>query len=236
MKRSVALALVALVLLAGCAGPLQTAASDDESAGSTISVSATGSASTDPDLAVVRVSVEATADGANAARTQVAQGVESVRAALSDAGVPEANVTTTTFGISPVYNYSRGEREVVGYRAVHSLAIETGPDRAGEMIDLTVGAGATTVEGVRFTLSDDRRAELRATALERAMDSARTDAETIATAADLSVTGVREASTSAEFVPYPATRLEDAAGGGETVIQPAPVTVTATVQVTYTAA
>ena len=68
------------------------------------------------------------------------------------------------------------------------------------------------------------------------MSPARTDAEGIASAADLSVTGVREASTSAEFVPYPVARFEDAAGGAETVIQPAPVTVTATVQGTYTAA
>jgi len=235
MKRSIALALVAIVLLAGCAGPLQTAASDGQTTESTISVSASGSVSAEPDLAVVRVGVEATADGANEARAKVARGVESVRAALADGGVPDANVTTTTFGIAPVYNYTRGEREVVGYRAVHSLAIETGPDRAGEVVDRTVGAGATSVESVRFTLSDDRRAELRATALERAMDSARTDAEVIASAANLSVTGVREASTSAEFVPYPVARFEDAASGAETVIQPAPVTVTATVQVTYTA-
>lgn len=102
--------------------------------------------------------------------------------------------------------------------------------------DLAVGAGATGVDGVRFTLSDERRAELRAAALDCAMSTARTDAEGIASAADLSVTGVRQASTDAEFVPYPVARFEDAAGGGGTVIQPAPVRVTATVEVTYTAA
>jgi len=235
MKRVLALTLVVAVLLAGCTAPLQTAASDG-STESTISVSAVGSVSAGPDLAVVSVSVEATADTANDARAQVASGVESVRTALSDADVPDANVTTTAFGITPVYNYSRGESRVVGYRAVHSLAIETAPDRAGEIVDISVGAGATSVDGVRFTLSDERRADLRATALDRAMTGARADADTIAAAADLSVTGVREASTSAEFVPYPVARFEDAAGGGATTIQPAPVSVTATVQVTYTAA
>lgn len=237
MKRVIPLTLVVIVLLAGCAGPLQTSANaGDDSAGPTISVSATGSSTADPDLAVVSVSVEATADGANEARGQVANDVESVRSALADAGVPEANVTTTAFGIAPVYNYSRDERKLVGYRAVHSLAVETTPDRAGEVIDLTVGAGATSVDGVRFTLSDERRAELRATALDDAMATARTDADGIADAADLSVTGVHRASTGAEFVPYPVSRFEDTAGGGETVIQPAPVRVTVTVDVTYTAA
>ena len=123
MKRLVAVALVVLVLLAGCTAPLQTAARDGDLTGSTISVSASGSASADPDLAVVHVDVESTADTANAARGQVARDVERVRTALSDVGVPDAAVTTT-FGIAPVYNYSRGERELVGYRAVHALAVE----------------------------------------------------------------------------------------------------------------
>lgn len=237
MKRVIPLTLVVLVFLAGCAGPLQTGAnSGDDSAGPTISVSATGSATADPDLAVVSVSVEATADGANEARGQVANDVERVRSALADAGVPEANVTTTAFGIAPVYNYTRGESELVGYRAVHSLAVETGPDRAGDVVDAAVGAGATSVDGVQFTLSDERRAELRATALDDAMATARTDADGIADAADLSVTGVHRTSTGAEFVPYPVSRFDDSSGGGETVIQPAPVRVTATVDVTYTAA
>ncbi|WP_049934785.1 SIMPL domain-containing protein [Haloplanus natans] len=237
MKAIVSLTLVVLVLLAGCIGPLQAGANTgDAPSGPTISVSATGSANADPDLAVVNVAVETTADGANAARAQVARDIERVRGALADGGVADANVTTTTFGIAPVYNYSRGEREVVGYRAVHALAIETAPDRVGEIVDLAVGNGATHFDGVRFTLSDERRAELRVTALERAMDTARTDADGIASAADLSVTGVRQTSTGAEFTPFPVARFEDAAEGGGTVIQPAPVTVTVTVDVTYTAA
>jgi uncharacterized protein YggE len=235
MKRVIALTLVAVVLLAGCTAPLQTAANDGGTTGPTISVSASGSASADPDLAVVHVGVESTADTANAARGQVARDVERVRTALSDAGIPDADVTTTTFGIAPIYNYSRSERELVGYRAVHAFAVDIGPERAGEVIDLAVGAGATSVDGVRFTLSDERRVELRATALDRAMDAARADADGIADAADLSVTGVRQASTGAEFVPFPTARFEDTAGGGETVVQPAPVTVTVTVDVTYSA-
>jgi len=235
MRRVMPLTLVVVVVLAGCAGPIGTAAGDGEPTGSTIGVEATGSASADPDLAVANVGVEATADDANGARAQVARGVADVRTALADAGVPDGNVTTTAFGIAPVYDYSGDERELVGYRAIHSLAVETAPDRAGEIVDLTVGAGATSVDGVRFTLSDDRRAELRATALDRAMGAARTDADGIAAAAALTVTGVRHASTGTEFTPSPVARFEDAAGGGETVVRPAPVTVTVAVDVTYTA-
>ncbi|GAB6860695.1 SIMPL domain-containing protein [Haloplanus litoreus] len=236
MKRLLPAALVLVVLLAGCVGPLQTG-TDGERAGdgSTIAVSATGTASAEADLAVVSLGVEVTAESANAAREGVARGVNGVRSALADADIPDASVTTTAFGIAPVYDYHDGERELRGYRAVQSLAVETEPARAGEIVDLAVGAGATNVDGVRFTLSDERRAELRATALDRAMGAARTDADGIASAADLSVTGVRHASTGAAFDPVPVARFEDTAAG-ETTFQPAPVTVTAAVDVTYAAA
>jgi uncharacterized protein YggE len=98
---------------------------------------------------------------------------------------------------------------------------------------VAVGAGATSVDDVHFTLSDDRRAELRATALDRATTTARTDADDLAAAADLSVTGVERVTTGADFAPGPIARFEDAADG--TVLRPAPVSVTVTVDVTYSA-
>lgn len=241
MKR-LTVALVAVVLLSGCTGALQTGANGatggDEAAASTIGVSATGTATADPDLAVVHLGVESTADDAATARDRVASNVSAVRSALADAGVDEAAVTTTSFGITPVYERSEGEdngddRTIVGYRASHALAVEVAPDRAGDVVDVAVEAGATRVDGVRFTLSDDRRAELRATALDRALSAARTDADGIAAATDLSVTGVRHVSTGTSFDPYGGARFED--NGGGTVIDPAPVTVTASVDVTYEA-
>ncbi|MEF8856821.1 MAG: SIMPL domain-containing protein [Haloplanus sp.] len=232
MRLIIALILVVAVLLAGCAGPLQTDAGDG-AGGSTISVSATGSATAVPDRAVVSLGVEATADSADDARAQVARTVESVRTALVDAGIPEANVTSASFGIAPVYDRTETGRERAGYRAVHALTVETTPARAGEVVDLVVGAGATNVDSVHVTLSDERRADLRATALDRAMSAARTDAEGLAAAADRSVTGVERVTTGADFAPAPVVRFEDAADG--TVLRPASVSVTATVDVTYAA-
>jgi len=230
MIRVMILTVVA-VLLAGCAGPLQTDPNGGGD-GSTISVSSTGSATADPDRAVVRLGVEATADSADDAGSQVASGVESVGGACGR-GRP------------------RGERDDGGVRHLARLrpdgdgsgtrrlpgdaraAVETTPARAGEVVDVAVGAGATSVDDVHFTLSDDRRAELRATALDRATTTARTDADDLAAAADLSVTGVERVTTGADFAPGPIARFEDAADG--TVLRPAPVSVTVTVDVTYSA-
>ncbi|WP_144905077.1 SIMPL domain-containing protein [Halobellus captivus] len=244
MNRRLSLATVAiatLVLVAGCSAPLQTTAGNDTPGAEprTISTSGSGTVSADADLAVVTVAVTARADTANAAREDVAASVEEMRDALREAGVADDAVTTDSYRIRPVSDPVResGEREITGYEAVHTYRIETTPDNAGSVVDTAIENGGSEVYGVSFTLSDERRAELRERAIERAMDAARTDADTIAAAADLSVTGVQSASTSGGHSPIYETRATAADSGGvPTQFDAGSVTVSATVDVTYTAA
>lgn len=243
---AIPIALVSLVLVSGCLAPLQADGGADVSnaqqatdaeAGRTITVSGDGEVTAEADLAVLSVAVTATASSADEARGQVAERSEEMRQALRDAGVPDDAVTTSHFRVSPEYDHSGKERNVTGYQAVHVYDIEVSPDRAGEVLDVAVGNGADEVHHVSFSLSDEARADLREEALNAAMDAARTDAETLATAADLSITGVRSISTSGGFHPVD-TRVEYEtadAGGAGTSFEPGPVSVTATVTVTYDA-
>jgi hypothetical protein len=238
-------ALVALlVLLAGCVGasgptPLTQSSTDttEQTDDGTPSISVSGSATVEaaPDLAVVRVTVEREANTADRARGDVATAVKEMREALRDAGVPDANVTTESFGVFPQYQYHDRERTLDGYRAVHSFRIEVAPEDAGEIVDVAVGNGADRVAGIAFTLSEEKRADLRQEALTLAVENARTDAETMAAAAGVSVGEVRSLSTSNSFGPvYPVefARAEDASGG-QTVLEPGDVSVTASASVVY---
>jgi hypothetical protein len=236
--RTLPITLGLLVLLAGCAGPLQTAtATADTTDGTTISTTGTGAVDTDADLAVVSVAVVATADSADAARGQVAADVERMRTALRDAGVPDDAVSTASFAVFPEYDFEGRERTDRGFRAIHSFRIETDPARAGEIVDLAVGNGATEVHGVSFTLTDETRAALRAQAIDRAVTAARADADAMAGAAGLSVTSVETMSTSGGFVPVERFDVtESAADGARTTFEPGPVSVSVTVDVTYRAA
>ncbi|WP_411964634.1 SIMPL domain-containing protein [Haloferax sp. YSMS24] len=244
MKRRIIgpLLLASLVLLAGClSAPLQTTAQTDGGIdATTISTTGTGEVTAESDLAVVNIAVTHTADSADEARGVVAEDVAAVRAALTDAGIAEDAIQSTGFHIYPEYNYGGDERELVGYRAAHSLTVEVAPDRAGEVIDLSVGAGADEIRGVFFTLTDEKRAELRSEALTKAVESAEADAETVATAADLRITGVHTANVGGGYSPgpYPVAYAEDAragSAGAPTELTPGPVTVSATVQMVYTA-
>ncbi|MGQ4556685.1 SIMPL domain-containing protein [Halobellus sp. GM3] len=234
-------AVAALVLLAGCSAPLQTTNGSDSltDAERTISTSGTGEVSTDADRAVVDVAVTARADGAEAAREAVAADATRMREALREAGVNDESVTTSSYRVRPITNVDReaGEREIVGYEAVHAYRIETTPDAAGTVVDTAIGNGASEVHGVTFTLSDDTRAELRERALDRAMNAARSDADAIASSAGLTVTGVQSASTSGGNAPvYEMRETAADSGGVPTEFDAGSVTVTANVDVTYTAA
>jgi hypothetical protein len=236
--RLLPVALGLLVLLAGSLGPLQTTtAASADTTGTMVSTTGTGSVSTDADLAVVAVAVVATADSADAARGQVATDVERMRGALREAGVPDDAVTTASFAVVPEYDYADGERTERGFRAVHAFRIETDPARAGEVVDVAVGNGATEVQGVSFTLTDGTRADLRAQAIDRAVTAARADADAMAGAAGLSVASVQTMSTSGGFTPVERLSVAESAGdGAATTFEPGPVTVSVTVDVTYRAA
>lgn len=238
MNRTATAAVLAVALLAaaalgaGFAGAAQPGATPSAAPGSTVSVSAGATVQAAPDLAVLDLAVEATADTADAAREQVARDGEQVRTAVRDAGVPDRNVRTVSFTIHPQYETRDGERDLVGFRAAHALRVETDPGAAGAVIDAAVGSGATRVSGVQFTLTDDTRRELRGDALADAMAEARADADAVASAAGVSVTGVRSATTTESQVGpfFPAF---DARESGSTVLDPGPVSVTAQVSVTY---
>lgn len=231
-----ALLVAAMLAFAGCAGaagdatPLQTASGSTDTNTVTSGGSATVSAA--PDLAAIGVAVEVRAETAEAARTQAATRVDQLRSALTDAGY---EVETTAFRLNPEYDYSGESRDLVGYRAYHALSFETTPDDAGSAVDLAVDNGATAIQTVQFTLSDETRAELRAEALAAAVEDARGSAETVAGAADRSVgTELSMQVGSSGFRPYDSrVAYETADSGGSTSFEPGSVTVSASVTVTY---
>lgn len=241
MRSVLPLTLAGLLLLAGCAAPLQTAPAGstadvaDSTASDTVVATGAGSVTADPNLAVVTVAVRSSADAADAARERTATRVADLRDALADAGVDDENVTTASFSLTPEYDHSKGDREVVGYRAVHVLRIETAPADAGRVVDASVAAAAAEVYGVQFTLTDERREELRADAIADAVDAARSDAEAAASAADRSLGEVDSMQVGSAPVAYPyaADRAVAEGGAGSTEFQPGPVTVSATVTVSY---
>jgi len=145
----------------------------------------------------------------------------------------DEQITTGRFDI-------REQRQSAGYRGFNEFQIETDdPDAVGEIIDTAVAGGADDVGRIIFGLSEDRRNELREEAIEVALDDARYEAEIIANAKNLTLTGVESVTTDPGRVsthratPDVAVEETDDAGGPPTQIDQGLVSVSASVDVSY---
>jgi uncharacterized protein YggE len=234
--------VAALLVTAGIGGAITTGAApanveaqNQDLTSDTITVSGSGTVQADADRAVVSVAVLSSGDDISAVREDLSENASEMRDALAEMGIDENLIRTAYFDISSEERYGRQDPEAPTYRGMHAfeITIET-PDDAGQVIDTAVSNGASEVDGVEFTLSPDRREELREQALESAMNNARSEASTVAGAEDLSITGVdRISTTDYRRTPY---AVETAAGGdagARTSISSGPVTVRASVSVVY---
>jgi hypothetical protein len=204
-----------------------------------ISVSGTGTVQAAPDQALVRVTVTADGNDSESVRSTLASDAADLRSALDELGVEYETARYEIEQLHPRERERRGE-DAPEYSGVHAFEVTVeNTDDVGAVIEAATGAGAE-VDAVRLTLSDERRSELRDQAIESAMNDARSQASTIASAGNLTVTGV--ATVDAARSRYEPVAYETAAEGGDgggdgppTVVDAGEVTVTYRVQVTYNA-
>ncbi|MDY6765520.1 MAG: SIMPL domain-containing protein [Halobacteria archaeon] len=206
----------------------------------TITVSTVGEVKAQPDKVIIHVASTAVADNPTEARQRLASNVSDMREALSEMGISSDQIRTTDFDLFERRPEKRrgGEGDgQVEYHASQEFTIEVmNISKAGDVIDTAVDNGATQVRGVQFTLSKERRTQLRKDALKDAMSTAKAQAQVIANSANLSITGVHSATTgNADFRPVMVERVAAGDAGGGTSIDSGPVTVHMSVQVTYNA-
>ena len=195
-----ALALAALA--AGCSGDGGDA---DTDAGPQrgISVTGYGTASGEPDIAVIALGVEALAESVADAREEAARAIAAVAAELREAGVADADVRTSSFSISPRYDYRSDRQELIGYRVTNTISVTARDlNGVGALLDRAAAAGgdATRVDGVSFRVEDTAALERQAriNAIEDAKARADLYAEQLGVARGR-VSGVQEV----DFSPYP---------------------------------
>ena len=182
---SVVLGAVAALLL------LPSAALAQEPILDTITVSATGKVDVDPDLGTVILSVSSRASSAQVAAERLAARTRRVIRALKDAGFTSDEISTE--GISLDRRCFRDCRDprprdnvdvkpVYGFVGTSAVRVETSRlARVGRIIDVGIGAGATGIRSVFFSVEDKTAAVQEA--LVEAMDIAIAKADVLAEAA-----------------------------------------------------
>ena len=139
-----------------------------------------------PDRVWVTIAAESRARTAREAQKLNADAMSAVMAKLKGAGLPADAIRTASYDLQPEFDYNNGRQTLRGYVARNAVEVRLDQiDRAGEILELAVGAGATTVSGIRFDLKDQAGAEREALTL--AVADARARANAAAAGAGLSV-------------------------------------------------
>jgi uncharacterized protein YggE len=217
------------LVLAGIAVPvvlvLVAAGSTESSPSGGITVTGTGTATSVPDRASFSFGVTTQAATASQALARNGDAMEKVIAALKAHGIATADLQTQSVSLSP---RTSEQGDIVGYTASDSVSATGSIDRAGEVIDAAVGAGATDVSGPSFTRADQDA--LYRQALKAAVADAKAKAQVLAAAAGVSLGGVTAIVESGqEPVPIPFGRT----AAPSTPIEPGTQQTQATVTVTF---
>ncbi len=169
-------------------------------------VSVTGHASIEraPDMAVVNLGVTHKDKQATAALRQTSDAAAAVLARLSDLGVAERDVQTSSVSLGPVWNKpdEGGPRVHWGYEATNMISVRLRDmEMVGEALDTLVSGGANRLSNIRFTLQDNQ--EAMDEALRRAVRDARRKAALLADAAGVALGAAVSISESGGGSPRP---------------------------------
>lgn len=172
-----------------------------------IVVSGTGRVAVVPDVADLRLGVAVTRPTVDAARAEAAATMAAILASVDAADVPRRDVRTALLSVQPRYDYRDGKPPTLtGYELANVVEVTVRDlARLGDVVDGTLGAGASSLDGLSFRVANPAPAEREARIL--AMAEARARADVLAEAAGLIIDGVLGIVEGAA-VPPPGPRLK----------------------------
>ena len=151
--------LLAAALLASAIAIAAPAAAQDVAVvrplpGTRLDISATGTVSRVPDLAIISAGVVTKSTTATGAITDNATRMERVRAALKRAGIADKDIQTSSINLNPDYRYENNQAPVLtGYQASNNVSVRFRDIRnTGKILDALVAEGANQINGPSLTI------------------------------------------------------------------------------------
>ena len=168
MKNLILLCAAASALAMPIALPAQSTMIEQPEAGTRLDISATGTVSRVPDLAIISAGVVTKSTTATGAIADNAARMERVRAALRRAGIADRDIQTSSINLNPDYRYVENQPPVLtGYQASNNVSVKFRDIRnSGKILDALVAEGANQINGPSLTIDKP----------EAAYDEARTKA------------------------------------------------------------
>jgi hypothetical protein len=173
----------------------------------TISVSGTGEIKGTPDQA--HLSAGVVTEGRTAAEALAAnsRAMNQVFATLKQLGIPDKNIQTSNFNVSPQYppynnNGPQPPRRIIGYQVTNTVNVTVdGIDKVGPALDALVKSGANESSGIYFTIADPKPLEEKAR--RDAVAEAQAKARTIADASGVRLGRIITINEGGGYMPPP---------------------------------
>jgi len=224
-----------LIITLGLAAPLASAQPPDAS--NPLNVIVTNGEAVvrrAPDRAFVTVTVEARAKSPRDAQRLNAEAMTAVQQRLTAARVPKDAIRTLGYDLEQEFDFTQGKRVPREFLARNSIELRVDEiGRVGELLDVVVQGGATSVSGVRFDIQDREKVEREA--LRLAVVDARSRAEAAAAGAGraidriIKIEDAREASAPPRPMMTYAMKTADSA---QTPVEPGLVEIRSRVTIT----
>jgi uncharacterized protein len=233
MKMKKVVALSALLCLVASAAMAQ----DRPPPVPSIVVSGHGQIQAAPDLATVRVGIQSRASTAAEAQRTANETMQRLLQRTMALGVERKDIQTTQLSLYPTQEHQPGRPNEFRWIYIASNVVSvrlTNFELIGRVVDAAIESGANNIQGVDFSLQNDREAQ--AEALRQAVASARSRAEAIASALGVALgepLEVQEGGAAMIPPPMPMMRGMAMEAGAGTPVEPGELTIRATVSIRF---
>jgi len=144
-----------------------------DSSNRTLTVSATDSVTVEPDLAILHIGFVTQPQDAKSAYADGTRASNAIIAALKQAGVEETAIRSESQYLDRDWT-----TKLRKYTLHQQWTVKVPPERAAEVLDIAVNAGATSSGQIDWTVKDEKA--LEAEALDKAATRAKANAEVLA--------------------------------------------------------
>ncbi len=145
-----------------------------DSTNRTLTVTANESVDVEPDIAILHIGFETEPTDAKSAYAEGARTSNAIVDAIKQAGIPETSIRSESQYLEPDYTVPKSHK----FKLAQQWTVRTPPQRAAEILDTAISAGANSSGEIDWTVKDE--AALEEQALDKAAARARVNASVLA--------------------------------------------------------
>lgn len=143
----------------------------------TLTVTGRGVESIQTTKTQVQLGVEVQGKSATGVQEDVAKRSAAVVQLLKSRNVEKLETSGIT--LNPIYSYEDNKQRLTGYSASNTVSFRLPTEQAGQLLDDAVKVGATRINGVSFTASEEAIASAQKQALRKATQEAQSQADAV---------------------------------------------------------